>query len=104
MCHTLSLVFILSVSFSLQKFKLNIANSVVSQENSSLLSMNTTDFLNLFELGEDSSSSKKGDSAAESGGGSLKNILDNLPELWEEDQYHNEYNIDSFVNSLHTAS
>lgn len=35
---------------SLQKFKLNIANTVISQENSSLSSMNTSDLLGLFQL------------------------------------------------------
>lgn len=37
---------------SLQKFKLNIANTVISQENSSLLSMNTSDLLELFQLSD----------------------------------------------------
>jgi len=37
---------------SLQKFKLNIANTVISQENSSLLSMNTSELLDLFQLSE----------------------------------------------------
>ena len=35
---------------SLQKFKLNLANTVISQENSSLLSMNTSELLDLFQL------------------------------------------------------
>ena len=37
---------------SLQKFKLNLANTVISQENSSLLSMNTSDLLDLFQLSD----------------------------------------------------
>lgn len=38
--------------YSLQKFKLNLANTVISQENSSLLSMNTSDLLDLFQLSD----------------------------------------------------
>ncbi len=37
---------------SLQKFKLNIANTVITQENSSLTSMGTSDLLDLFQLSE----------------------------------------------------
>lgn len=38
--------------YSLQKFKLNLANTVISQENSSLLSMNTSELLDLFQLSD----------------------------------------------------
>lgn len=37
---------------SLQKFKLNIANTVISQDNSSLRSMNTAEILDLFQLSD----------------------------------------------------
>lgn len=36
--------------FSLQKFKLNIANTVIGQDNSSLQTMNTADMLDLFQV------------------------------------------------------
>ncbi|XP_019852330.1 PREDICTED: TATA-binding protein-associated factor 172 isoform X2 [Amphimedon queenslandica] len=97
---------------SLQKFKLNIANTVVTQENNSLLSMNTSDFLDLFQLGEGkgAASSSTAPSTGGSleagiggiGGGGLKSILDNLPDLWDDNQYDTEYNIENFMNSLKT--
>lgn len=37
---------------SLQRFKLNIANTVISQDNSSLHSMNTAELLDLFQLSD----------------------------------------------------
>lgn len=37
-------------SFSLQKFKLSIANTVIGQDNSNLQSMNTSDLLDLFQV------------------------------------------------------
>jgi hypothetical protein len=45
---------------SLQKFKLNLANTVISQENSSLLSMNTSDLLDLFQLSDNPGEMAKG--------------------------------------------
>ena len=47
------------IACSLQKFKLNIANTVISQDNSGLKSMNTAELLDLFHL-----SSTTGDPAA----------------------------------------
>ena len=41
---------VLFFNFSLQKFKLNIANTVIGQDNSSLQSMNTSDLLDLFQV------------------------------------------------------
>ena len=87
-------------TFSLQKFKLNIANTVVTQENNSLLSMNTSDFLDLFQLGGGGGEGKGLETTAGSG---LKSVLDNLPDLWDDDQYHNEYNMESFMDSLKTG-
>lgn len=91
---------------------MNIANTVVTQENNSLLSMNTSDFLDLFQLGErkrasSSSIAPSTGSTVEAGiggigGGGLKSILDNLPDLWDDNQYDTEYNIENFMNSLKT--
>ena len=99
MCYS-----VLSVR-SLQKFKLNIANTVITQENSSLLSMNTSDLLDLFQLDEDQprlqdkdASDKPVNSGAASKG--LKNVLEALPALWNEEDYKSEYDIQSFVQSL----
>ncbi|XP_064635758.1 TATA-binding protein-associated factor 172-like [Lineus longissimus] len=86
----------------LQKFKINIANTIISQDNSSLQSMGTDQLLDLFTLEEN----KKGANAA--GGSSkegtekdgAKNVIDSLEELWDEKQYEDEYNLDNFISSL----
>ena len=31
---------------------------------------------------------------------SMRSILENLPELWSEDQYRSEYDLSSFMKSL----
>ena len=88
--------------YSLQQFKLNIANTVINQDNSSLLSMDTSQMLDLFNLGggaypaadaADSESSKP----VKPG---LKGMLENLTELWDDSQYESELNLTTFMQSL----
>ena len=33
-------------------------------------------------------------------GGGVRSVLDSLPELWEEEQYEEEYNMDTFIKNL----
>jgi len=76
--------------------------------------MGTDQILDLFQItgDDDSESSKKkksGSSAQDGGGGSgeggeqkmsSKNVLESLEGLWDEKQYEEEYNLDSFISSL----
>ncbi|XP_070771882.1 TATA-binding protein-associated factor 172 [Enoplosus armatus] len=81
----------------LQKFKMSIANTIISQENASLQSMGTDQLLNLFTLDK----GEKGEqSASTSGKASMKSVLDGLGELWDQQQYDTEYNLDNFMHSL----
>ena len=82
---------------SLQQFKIHTAKSVISDENSSIGSMQTDQVLDLFSL--DSGPASKAQEPS-SGGGGVKSVLDNLPELWNEEQYSEEYNMDSFIKNL----
>ena len=127
---------------SLQKFKLNIANTVITQENSNLLSMNTSDLLDLFQLAETADGSNSGSrttavakkaaakkslsvrsrlsdkikeggaggthghghhtssTSSSSPGSSMKSVLESIPELWSEEQYASEYDLNAFMKSL----
>ena len=91
--------YLCSSFFSLQRFKLNVANTVITKENSSLLSMNTSVVLDLFQLGgaSQTTASAKAGSGKQEG---LKSVLESLPELWSEEQYNTEYDITNFVQSL----
>ncbi|KAJ8250406.1 hypothetical protein COCON_G00223280 [Conger conger] len=84
----------------LQKFKMNIANTVISQDNASLQSMGTEQLLNLFSLDK----VEKGESSAAGGASgakaSMKSVLDGLGDLWDQQQYETEYDLDSFMHSL----
>ncbi|KAG7462732.1 hypothetical protein MATL_G00187870 [Megalops atlanticus] len=85
----------------LQKFKMSIANTVISQENASLQSMGTDQLLNLFTLDKDEKLEKGETSGASSSGkASMKSVLDGLGDLWDQQQYETEYDLDSFMHSL----
>ncbi|CAC5413286.1 BTAF1 [Mytilus coruscus] len=87
----------------LQKFKMTIANTVISQENASLQSMGTDQLLDLFSLDE----KNKGEKIAGSSQGdkwnkkeSMQTVIESLGELWDESQYEKEYSLDNFMESL----
>lgn len=94
----------------LQKFKLNIANTIVNQQNSGLQSMDTDQILDLFSVaGDESTSANKkkrkegaaaGANTADVGDGKAKAVIENLENLWEEKDYEEEYNIDNFISGL----
>lgn len=85
----------------LQKFKLTIANSVISAENSGLQTMGTDQLLDLFCLDDKNELEKQKDSSSvDKKATGMKSILENLPELWTPDQYENEYDLTNFIESL----
>lgn len=106
----------------LQKFKMNIASSIVNQQNAGLASMDTHQLLDLFDSDKVGGESGVGDGAGEkegeSGkkqkklssiddvtdegglGGKAGSAVKELGELWDEKQYEEEYNLDSFIRTL----
>jgi len=90
---------------------------VVNQQNAGLGTMDTDQLLDLFSLGEIADSAEKPgpDAAAAAGTGNevdmididgevkekgKKGWLDDLGELWDDRQYQEEYNLDSFLASM----
>ena len=80
----------------LQKFKILTANTVVSNENSSMETMGTDQLLDLFSLSDE----QKQKSNKTAGNDGVKNVLENLPDLWDNRQYEEEYDMSSFIQSL----
>lgn len=81
---------------------MTIANTIISQDNASLKTMGTDQLLDLFSLddkakGQDIVSS---DSSDQNKRESIKSILENLGDLWDEKEYESEYNLDNFIKSL----
>ncbi|KZT28684.1 SNF2 chromatin remodeling protein [Neolentinus lepideus HHB14362 ss-1] len=90
----------------LQRFKLNIANSVVTQQNSGLASMDTDLVLDLFRRTSEEEDAvaamKRKDKDASSSGASAgphKNVLQGLEDLPPEEEYEG-LSLNSFMSSL----
>lgn len=81
---------------------MTVANTVISQDNSSLQTMGTDQMLELFTLDD----KKKGQSSVPSASQSenkketVKSVLEGLGDLWDESQYESEYDINAFMKSL----
>lgn len=93
----------------LQKFKLLTANTIISTENASLETMATDQLLDLFSL--DNGRDKRTDHQEDAVSSKLpglpgisRSVLDILPELWEQQQYDDEYDLDSFLSTLKADS
>ncbi|KZT11597.1 SNF2 chromatin remodeling protein [Laetiporus sulphureus 93-53] len=85
----------------LQRFKLNIANSIVTQQNTGLASMDTDLVLDLFRRtteNEDSAVSKKREKES-SGVMGQKNVLRGLEDLPPEEEYEG-LDLSSFMSTL----
>lgn len=105
---------------------MNIASTIVNQQNAGLQSMDTNQLLDLFDVddsakiedtvkdengtnGGDGSSSAAGASGAHgnipddiAGGltGKAAGAVGELGDLWDESQYEEEYNLDNFIKTL----
>ncbi|XP_071571835.1 TATA-binding protein-associated factor 172 [Temnothorax nylanderi] len=92
----------------LQKFKLLTANTIISTENASLETMATDQLLDLFSLdnGKEKRTDHQEDTVSKLPGlpGISRSVLDILPELWEQQQYDDEYDLDSFLSTLKADS
>lgn len=104
---------------NLQRFKIDVASTVVNQQNAGLGTMDTDQILDLFSLDESAPGEAGGgggaagtafggrggeDEAVDAMGDvrekGKKGFLDDLGELWDESQYKEEYNLDSFLASM----
>ncbi|KAK2767521.1 TATA-binding protein-associated factor mot1 [Arachnomyces sp. PD_36] len=101
---------------NLQRFKIDVASTVVNQQNAGLGTMDTDQLLDLFSLGETAEDAEKPRAAADDGitgneanmvdiDGEVKEKgkkgwLDDLGELWDDRQYEEEYNLDTFLASM----
>lgn len=99
---------------NLQRFKIDVASTVVNQQNAGLGTMETDQILDLFNLGETDPNLSINDkrdtngvdeSNAVDAEGNLKEkgkkgILDELSELWDDKQYEEEFNLDGFLKTM----
>ncbi|OJD15737.1 hypothetical protein AJ78_04035 [Emergomyces pasteurianus Ep9510] len=99
---------------NLQRFKIDVASTVVNQQNAGLSTMDTDQLLDLFNLGETAEGAEKPSQDGGVGGSEIdmvdidgevkekgkKGWLDDLGELWDDRQYQEEYNLDSFLATM----
>jgi len=106
----------------LQKFKMNIASTIVNQQNAGLQSMDTNQLLDLFDVDDTGNGAKveepvKEETDTNGAGGASTNgdipdditggltgkaagAVGELADLWDESQYEEEYNLDNFIKTL----
>ncbi|KAK6642823.1 hypothetical protein RUM43_004325 [Polyplax serrata] len=90
----------------LQKFKLLTANTIISDENGAMETMETDQLFDLFTLKDGDSKSGTSKNSANTGasikvpGLPIKSLLENLPELWEQQQYEKEFDLGNFIANL----
>lgn len=103
---------LLTYDYSLQRFKIDVASTVVNQQNAGLGSMETDQILDLFDVSSgDSAPLPDADTVTTSAENAVdaegnirekgkKGLLDDIGELWDETQYEEEHNLDSFLATL----
>ena len=99
----------------LQRFKIDVASTVVNQQNAGLGTMETDQILDLFNLGETAEGIDKPTLNGTDEGGreedmvdatgevrekGKKGWLDDLGELWDDKQYEEEFDLDGFLKSM----
>lgn len=100
---------------NLQRFKIDVASTVVNQQNAGLGTMETDQILDLFNLGETDPNLAIAEGGNDTNGvdesnavdaeGNMrekgkKGILDELSELWDDKQYEEEFNLDGFLKTM----
>ncbi|PWW75038.1 hypothetical protein C7212DRAFT_352948 [Tuber magnatum] len=92
---------------SLQRFKLDVASTVVNQQNAGLATMETDQILDLFNVGDTEVVSKPAaeeDMVDDTTGKVItkgsKKLLDGIGELWDDSQYNDEYDLNNFIATL----
>jgi TATA-binding protein-associated factor len=92
---------------SLQRFKLDVASTVVNQQNAGLATMETDQILDLFNVGDMETASKPAaeeDMVDDTTGKVItkgsKKLLDGIGELWDDSQYNDEYDLNNFIATL----
>ncbi|KAH8815811.1 putative helicase mot1 [Xylogone sp. PMI_703] len=97
---------------SLQRFKIDVASTVVNQQNAGLGTMETDQILDLFNLGDTAEGIDKPtngdvgneedmvDATGEVREKGKKGWLDDLQDLWDDKQYEEEFNLDGFLKTM----
>ncbi len=86
---------ILLIFYSLQKFKMNIASSVINKDNASISTMDSDQILEIFNV----SSANANDKDAKDKKLNSREVLQNLEELWDEEQYE-DFEVTEYMKTM----
>ena len=99
--------------YSLQRFKIDVASTVVNQQNAGLATMETDQILDLFNLGEtvpatildNKDTDGREEDMVDVTTGEVKEKgkkgwLDDLGELWDERAYEEEFDLGGFLKTM----
>ncbi|KOB74760.1 Uncharacterized protein OBRU01_03843 [Operophtera brumata] len=84
----------------LQKFKLKTANTVISSENAAMETMGTDQLLDLFNLSGAGASVPAPAASTSALSAPAATVLETLPDLWDDTQYEEEYDMSTFIKGL----
>lgn len=93
----------------LQKFKMNIASTIVNQQNAGLSSMGTHQLLDLFEVEEGAGNASEHGTEEKAGSDKIQELTggmmppdtgEELNNIWDDTRYEDEYNLDNFIKTL----
>ncbi|KAJ5070905.1 b-tfiid tata-box-binding protein-associated factor 1 [Anaeramoeba ignava] len=84
----------------LQNFKLSIANSVINKDNSSLQNVDSLQFFNLFSFGNSNLNFLSKNNTQKSNNNNNNNSLAHLSELWNENEYQDEFDLSNFLDKF----
>lgn len=76
------------------------ANTVISGENSRLESMGTEQLLDLFSHKSTTATNGSGSGSKSVSAGGVNALLETLPDLWDQRQYEDEYDLMQFMTKL----
>ncbi|KAL6713330.1 TATA-binding protein-associated factor mot1 [Lecanora helva] len=98
---------------NLQRFKIDVASTVVNQQNAGLATMETDQILDLFNLGDTAPASNIRDGGIEGKEEDMVDVttgevkekgkkgwLDDLDELWDEKAYEEEFDLGGFLKTM----
>lgn len=71
------------------------ANTVISSDNAAMETMGTDQLLDLFQL-----SRTPAPSTSQKPNAGAKSLIETIPDLWDDKQYEEEYDMTNFVKNL----
>lgn len=77
---------------------------MISSENAAMETMGTDQLLDLFNLSSSNCAPQQTSQQSAAGPSGMKSVLETLPDLWDDKQYEEEYDMTNFIKGLNKMS